>query len=204
MVVNALNLDLNSDFNMTSIKGYRFEIDNLYEKNGIRRTGMWINKNFVYDRVKELEMEGESIVVIKIGYPNKRRFLICGYYRQWSDVFNYKKYEPRSQSLQENTFDKQLKLISNYKDMEKIVLGDLNVDYKILNKSETEKYNYEKTFSNRIKSIRNNLLANNFSQLISESTHNNKILDHIYTNNLNKIHRCYTELDSSSDHNMFH
>ena len=32
LIVTELQLDLNSDFNMTSMPGYNFEIDNLYEK----------------------------------------------------------------------------------------------------------------------------------------------------------------------------
>ena len=62
LVGNNLNLDLNSAFNMTNIKGYDFEIDKLYERNGIGRTGIWIDTMLVYDRYSELEMEGESII----------------------------------------------------------------------------------------------------------------------------------------------
>ena len=53
-MVNELNLDLNSDYNMTFMNGYNFKIDNLYEKNGIGRTGIWINKNLVYDRLFDI------------------------------------------------------------------------------------------------------------------------------------------------------
>ena len=187
---------------MTSMPGYNFEIDNLYEKNGIGRTGMWVNNNFVYERISKLELENESIVIIKIGYPDKRKFLVCRYYRQWSNVYNYKYFEKITVPNQEINFENQLKVISQYKNMEKFILGDINVDYNILNKIESEKNNYEKSFSKRVKSIQNNLLANGFSQLISDSTRNNKILDHIYSNNLNKIHKCYTEVDTPSDHNF--
>ena len=39
-----------------------------------------------------------------------------------------------------------------------------------------------------------------FFQLITEHTRNKNILDHIYSNNINKINRSYIEVDSSSDH----
>ena len=187
---------------MTNICGYNFEVDKLYEKNGLGRTGMWIKDNLVYDRLHNNEIENESIVIIKIGYPKKRRFLVAGFYRQWSNTFNNKKCISIPVKAQEERFDKQMNEISSMKDMEKIVLGDFNIDYKILNKCEKDKSNYDKSFSTRINSIKSRLLANNFNQLISVNTRKEKILDHIYTNYPNKIHRSYIEEDSSSDHSF--
>ena len=43
------------------------------KKNGIGRTGMWIRKNFHYKRMKNVEIESESIIAIKIGYPKKEK-----------------------------------------------------------------------------------------------------------------------------------
>ena len=76
----------------------------------------------------------------------------------------------------------------------------MNIDYKIFNKNENDKYNYEKTFSKRIKSIQNHLLGNSFTQIINEDTRQSKIIDHIYVNNLNKIFKSYIEIDFESDH----
>ena len=45
------------------------------------------------------------------------------------------------------------------------------------------------------------LLENNFLQLIQENTRTVKILDHIYYNNINKLHHRYTE-PSSTDHKI--
>ena len=44
LTINELNLDLNEDPNIVNIKGYNFEVDNLYELRGIGRTGIWIDK----------------------------------------------------------------------------------------------------------------------------------------------------------------
>ena len=129
----------------------------------------------------------------------KKRFLLVGYYRQWSNVFNYKPYEKIPVKIQEENFENQLKVIKDYKDLEKIIMGHINIDYRIINKSENDKDNYEKSFSKRIKSIQSNLLSNNFKQIISNDTRKGKILDHIYTNTSNKIHKAYIEVDQPSD-----
>ena len=200
LIVNELNLNIESDYNITNIKGYNFEIDQLYEKNGIGRTGMWIDENMVYERVKTHENDGESIVVIKVGYFGKRRFTVTGYYRQWSNVFYNKNHEKISNKEQDEKFHNQLKELVMMNNSENIIMGDFNVNYNIINKCEKDKSNYEKTFNNRLKSIQSNLLSNNFKQIIADNTRNESILDHIYTNNTNKIHRSYTENDSSSDH----
>ena len=50
-IVTELELDINDDINITNINGYNFEVDKLMEKNGIGRTGMWIKRKFVYERV---------------------------------------------------------------------------------------------------------------------------------------------------------
>ena len=142
-------------------------------------------------------------MVIRVGFPNKRRFMVTGYYRRWSNVYNNKKCEHLSYAQQNENFENQMKIISeNNSEMEKILMGDINVDYRIFNKSESEKIAYEKGFSSMLKSIETNLLSNGFSQIISESTRNNKILDHIYVNKLNQVHKSYIDVDSPSDHNF--
>ena len=85
---------------------------------------------------------------------------------------------------------------------EKVIMGDINVDFKIFTKSESEKNSYGKGFSTMLKLIENNLLSNGFSQMISEVTRNQKILDHIYSNKTNQVHRTFVEIDSPSDHNF--
>ena len=91
------------------------------------------------------------------------------------------------------------KIISLTNNTETYIMGDINVDFNIMNKQEVEKINYEKNFNNMIETIQSKLLGNNFTQLISESTRNNKILDHIYANKLNKIMSVNVE-HSTSDH----
>ena len=65
---------------------------------------MWIKDNLIYERIIKLKKKEESIVAIKVGYPNQKRFNVIGYYRQWSDVFDNKPFERLSQLTPKLTF----------------------------------------------------------------------------------------------------
>ena len=136
---------------------------------------MWIRDNFVYNRIDKMENSKESIIGIKIGYPKQRRFNIIGWYRQWSFIFNNKKYEKLSFPTMNERFESQLKNIVPYTDIETIIVGDLNIDYRIINKNEEDKNGYEKNFNPMINSLQQHLLGNNFTQLITSDTRQNKM-----------------------------
>ena len=142
---------------------------------------------------------GESTVAIRIGYPKQRRFNVIAMYRQWSDIFDHKPFEKISFINQSERFKDQIERILTISNIETYLVGDLNIDYKIMKKNEDEKISYEKNFNPMLETIRANLIANNFVQLINENTRTNKILDHIYTNNVNKVISIAIE-DSSTDH----
>ena len=202
LIVNELQLDNNDDYNIINIQGYNFECDSLLITNGIARTGLWIKDIFNYSRLKNQECEGESIVGIRIGFPKKRKFNIFGYYRQWSRIYNYKNKEKLSFKQMEICLRNQLQKINEVSNIETIIMGDLNIDFRILNKNETERNNYEKNFSVMLKNIQSDLISNNFLQLVKENTHGVKILDHIYSNDINKVHNSSVQVDTSSDHNF--
>ena len=113
-VVNELNLYKNDDINMCNIEGYNFEHDNLLKTRGVARTGMWIANNLVYNRIKKSENVGESIVMIKIGYPNQRKFNVIGFYRQWSKTFNNIPFQSISIKEQEENFKNQMDEIKKH------------------------------------------------------------------------------------------
>ena len=51
-------------------------------------------------------------------------------------------------------------------------------------------------------SIKNNLFTKNMVQIVKNNTRDNKILDHIYVNKLNKIKHIQVTDDSFSDHSI--
>ena len=52
------------------------------------------------------------------------------------------------------------------------------------------------------KSLKNNLFSKNMVQIVKNNTRENKILDHIYVNKINKIKNIQVIDDSFSDHSI--
>ena len=202
--INEFNLDFNQDINLVNVKGYNIELDSLYIERGIARTAAYIKKNIVYQRLNKFENPGQSIIALKVGYPNKNKINVIGYYRQWSDTFNFKKFKKISISQQNIKFENQMKTINNLmdKDNETILMGDFNFDFNSIGKTENEKTQTEKKFNQMYKSIINNLFTKNMIQIVKNNTRENKILDHIYVNKINKIKNTHVIDDSFSDHSI--
>ena len=202
--INEFNLDFNQDINLVNVKGYKLELDSLYIERGIARTAAYIKNNIVYQRLNKFENPGQSIIALKVGYPNKNKINVIGYYRQWSDTFNFKKFKKISISQQNIKFENQMKSINNLmeKDNETILMGDFNFDFNSINKTENEKTQTEKKFNQMYKSIINNLFSKNMIQIVKNNTRENKILDHIYVNKINKIKNTQVIDDSFSDHSI--
>ena len=83
---------------------------------------------------------------------------------------------------------------------ETIILGDFNFDAKSISKNESQKSNYEKNFNKMYITVKNYLYTKNAIQIIKNNTRDNKILDHVYTNNINKIKYINVNDDMASDH----
>ena len=69
LILNEFNLEQNIDPRNIQLKGYNLEHDQLIDR-GVSRTGMYIKCNLNYSREKKYENDDESIITIKIGYPN--------------------------------------------------------------------------------------------------------------------------------------
>ena len=54
LVITEFNLEINEDINKMAHINYNMELDNLYEKNGICRTAIYIRKNIIYQRTKKI------------------------------------------------------------------------------------------------------------------------------------------------------
>ena len=103
-------------------------------------------KNIVYQRLKNYENIGESIIALKVGYPNKNKINVIGYYRQWSDTFNFKKFKKISIAQQNVKFENQMLQINKLleKNNETILMGDFNFDFNSIQKTENDKTQTEK------------------------------------------------------------
>jgi len=62
--------------------------------------------------------------MIKIGYPNQRKFNMIGFNRQWSKTFKRIPFQPLSTKEQEENFSNQMEKIKMILNIETIILGD--------------------------------------------------------------------------------
>ena len=83
-------------------------------------------------------------MAIKIGYHKKTKLNIIAFYKQRSDVFNNKLADKLSFGEMTDRFNKQIEKIVTCSDIETYLIGDINIDFNIINKQEHEKNNYEK------------------------------------------------------------
>lgn len=102
LFVHELNLNIYQLQNIVNIPGYKFEVDNLLEINRKARMGCWINRDLVYERIKELEDDRNQIVAIQIGFPNMKRINAIGYYIQFQST-NMNEIKDNKRELQEFT-----------------------------------------------------------------------------------------------------
>ena len=63
--------------------------------------------------------------------------------------FENKPFEKYSIPQQELNFENQMAKTEEFSNIETIIMGDFNIDYKIFNKTEDQKINYEKNFKKR-------------------------------------------------------
>ena len=85
----------------------------------------------------------------KLGILTKFFLNIVGYYRQWSRIFNNKPFESYTMKEQDLNFENQMSKINEISNSETVIIGDFNVDFKLLNKDEKLKNNYEKNFKKK-------------------------------------------------------
>ena len=205
-VINEVELHISEDPNIMNVSGYTIEYDSMMKNNNIVRTVMYIRSCLNYQRLYKYELEDESVITISVGYPSKKRIFITGYYRQWSiPRLGSGSRDIRSMNIR---FKKQAELwksmITENNNREMIFVGDFNLDANNWRKSENEKTSTEKTFNFMNNIIKECLLDNGFSLLNMEPTRPNanrkSVLDHFYTNNVDKIKYVKTYIDTVSDH----
>ena len=137
---------------------------------------MYIKENLNYKRENKHDKINESIITIKVGYPRKKKIMIIAYYRQWSllgiensnRIFN-----------QNRRFDSQTKewekILQENPDKEVIICGDMNINYRIINKEENLLSTYEKSLKPMAKMIEERLIGNGMTMLVNKNTRKESI-----------------------------
>ena len=84
LFINEANLLKYDELSLLNIEGYRLELDKMYTSHGNARSIMYISKKLFIQRMKNDEKDNDSSIVVKVGLPNKPKFIIYGIYHQWT------------------------------------------------------------------------------------------------------------------------
>ena len=86
MAIHELNFQKNDDLADIYIKGYKWEMDILLQKNGRSRTALLIREDVRYYRRHDLEVNSDSHVWITITLNGGKKVNIQSFYRQWQEM----------------------------------------------------------------------------------------------------------------------
>ena len=86
MAIQEVNYSNDQDLVDIQIPNYKWEMDNLLEKNGLARSALLIHESIRYSRRKDLESPSEAHVWITVSLPAGRKINYQCWYRQWQEV----------------------------------------------------------------------------------------------------------------------
>ena len=93
-------------------------------------------------------------------------------------------------------------MITENPNAEVIICGDFNINAKTWSKKEEDKSNYEKSFNKMSSMIKDKLIDNGMILINNKETRNKALLDHIYTNKIDKIESINQDDNTTSDHSL--
>ena len=179
------------------IQGYKIVKPKSWEKHGRARMVVYMRKS-LEEHVKILPgrmSDDQPDVWLELNFPTMPTTEILFYYREWTDIWGNK-----GKDSQEVRLDKIMQEVNRSR-KHKWIIGDLNIrwegeDFKDGGESITEK-------------LRDGCALQNMSQLIREVTRcrvveetlQESIIDHIWTNNTEKLIKNWVSECSFSDHN---
>ena len=211
-VVNEFNHSNEEDMSPTHIEGYQIELDTVPDGSTTHRNAIYIKNNIIYQREKKFEAPNSSNICLKIGFKGMRKFYINGFYNQWQILYKDKTRKEQSSlpSNFNNRFLQQAELwedqIINNPGTECIIIGDFNIDNKLILNNDYPNPTYASKYQRIKKYIKEKLLDNGMRLVNSSPTRFEggieRGLDHIYTNRIDKLYN-FTQTDhTSSDHSM--
>ena len=208
MTVHELNITDKDPNQNNNIPGYNLEIDQLYNKFGRARTGIFIKENIKYQRLKEIEDLNEPVVWIQINLPGNKKIKLQSYYRQWRQLDREGRGIPGTETQKEQNirFKKIAEIWSQQIQIgETLSFSDtnINLDKKFQNTNELE--NCERTFIPIYRDL-NDLIFNKGAAIIKTAPTKiyddkpNTFIDHCISSHPKKIINHKILEGSFSDH----
>ena len=150
-----------------------------------------------------------SSIWVEVGFPNKRKILICNVYREWGYMRQADPALSRDlaeQFLRWRTFLSQWeKALSE--DKEVIVAGDMNINHIDWTFDDNSASNQTKRMRPLITELFTRILPHGVSQLVKTATYSaphqpESGLDHFYSNDPSKLSQVQVISNGGSDHKL--
>ena len=144
-----------------------------------------------------------SSIWMEVGFPHKKKFLVCQFYRDWQ----FLKQANQSSKTPAAQLERWIIFIDQWEralatGLECHVLGDCNIDAQIFNRADLANTSYNNTFKPMVEKLFERIFPHGFSQLVTAPTRQNSILDHYYCNRPSKISPVLAEHRGGSDHKL--
>ena len=205
--IHEFNHKKEDDIDDLSIQGYNLILDNMYHKYGMARTAMYIHKDIKFIRRHDLEIEGESLIIITIHPHRSKPVNICSYYRQWqilkSDAVIPGTLSDKAQKMRMEAI--AIKISLSITERETICLSDTNIDFNHnYNRPELLKQHQRKLIP-LVRIFKQHLFDNGMSIIKTKPTKiyfkkPSTTIDHCMTNFPHKIKSHKLQKSGLSDH----
>ena len=207
MGLSEANLLSHHDMSSVQIKDYTLHTCPTLQNPSlnISRVVVYTHKDTVVKERHDLMSNKTSAVWLEVGLPNKRKFLVCNVYREWG----YMNQPDKSSNSKEAQFERWSIIIENWlkalnEDKEVIVLGDVNLNSFMWNVEEWKLNGYNRKLKPLNDLLFEKIIPLGVSQLVTVATHEDSCLDHLYTNQADKLSDVAALFNGASDHKLIY
>ena len=200
LFISEANLHENIPTHETLIQGYKIIKPLIVKVHNFSRLVALVKNDLEVVVETSLMNDLVTSIWLKISPLGSRKMLLCGIYREHQFL-----YQPDSLSLQPaeqqrrwTSFMDQIDRSANNSSVH--IIGDFNLDY---NKWTTPEFKHTQL----VNCSKNTLEAGGFTQLVDGITRSwigqtDSLLDHIWSNNTQRILSCTNEVRAMGDHNL--
>ena len=185
MFLSESNLWRNHEKDLVKIDGYEIHTTKMIRNpdRQVSRLVAYVKEGIIARRRDDLEVEDMSAIWMEVGLPHKKKFLLCGVYREWAHLKLHGETgnDQGSKNEQEARWNEFLDVWEDSLDEETdvTVIGDANLD---LNKVFSDRRHFCRNMAEELKM---RILSRGVTQLVTENTRfvsscEPSRLDHIY------------------------
>ena len=169
----------------------------------VSRVVVYTHSSLVVKPRPDLMNDRISAIWLEVGLPNKRKFLVCNFYREWG----YLKQSNQVSHSKAAQLDRWKLLVEKWEcalneNKEVVLLGDINIDSLKWYRDNLPVNDQIHKQRNMIELLQEKILPFGVYQQVSVPTHMESCLDHLYTNKPEKLCDVMALNNGGSDHKI--